>query len=308
MTNRYQALMRRLQQGETILIDGATGTEIERRGVPMIDNAWNGGGALTHPDIVRQVHSDYIRSGANVVITNTFATSRHVLRDAGMEEHFAFLNRRGVELALEARENAGAPHVLVAGGITHWSFTDRHPPLHQLQANIEEQAAIMADTGADLIMLEMMTDIERLLIVLSAAQTSGLPVWVGFSCEVDEQGVVRLLEGPTLEEGIAAIQEKGVPLVSIMHTEVAYIEACLQALQAKWSGPVGVYAHSGEFVKPNWIFDNTISPEAYALAAESWLQRGVQVIGGCCGIGVEHVALLGDVVKRRDLPAGDVPT
>jgi S-methylmethionine-dependent homocysteine/selenocysteine methylase len=292
---RYHALMQRLHDGDRILIDGATGTEIERRGVPMVDNAWNGAGALTHPDIVRQVHEDYIRYGAQVVISNTFSTSRHVLQDAGLAEHFELLNRRGVELARAARTNMQTPHVLVAGGITYGSFTGKHPPYHQLQANIEEQAAIMAAAGADLIMLEMMADVARTLIVLAAAQKSGLPVWVGFSCRLDEQGVVRLLDGQTLVEGIEAIKDKDVPLVSIMHTEVEYIDACLDVLQANWSGLIGVYAHSGSFVAPNWVFNDIISPEDYASAAAPWLKRGVQVIGGCCGIGVEHIQLLENI-------------
>ncbi len=296
--NPYLALMQRLHNGDRILIDGATGTEIERRGVPMVDDGWNGGGALTHPDIVRQVHEDYIRSGAQIVISNTFSTSRHVLQDAGLEEHFEMLNRRGVELAREARTNLKASNVLVAGGITHSSFTDKIPRRDQLQVNAEEQAAIMADAGADLIMLEMMMDVERMLIMLAAAQKSGLPVWVGFSCNVDDLGVVRLLHGPTLAEGIEAIKDKDVPLVSLMHTEVEDIPACLDVLQANWAGPIGVYAHSGTFVAPNWVFDDTISPEAYASAAKTWAQRGVQVIGGCCGIGSEHIAMLKQIVDK----------
>jgi homocysteine S-methyltransferase len=290
--NRYLALMQRLQDGEHILIDGATGTEIERRGVPMVDNAWTGGGALTHPEIVRQVHEDYIRLGAQVVISNTFSTSRHVLQDAGLEEHFEMLNRRGIELAREARTNMQAPDVLVAGGITHLSFTDRIPEHDQLRANIEEQAAIMAEAGADLIILEMMVDVERMLILLDSAQKTGLPVWVGFSCDLDEGSVPRLLNSPALVDGIEAVKGKDVSFVFIMHTEVEYVEACVDVLQANWPGPIGVYAHSGKFVAPNWIFDDTISPEDYASAAKSWSQRGVQVIGGCCGIGVEHMALL----------------
>ena len=295
--DRYQSLMERLHNGERILIDGATGTEIEQRGVPMVDNAWNGGGTLTHPDIVCQVHEDYIRCGAQIVISNTFSTSRHVLQDAGLEEHFEMLNRRGIELAIEARTNMGTPEVLVAAGITHWSFTRQFPPDQQLQANTEEQAAIITAAGADLIMLEMMADVERMLIMLAAARTSGLPVWVGFSCHLDEQGIVRLLHGPTLAEGIQAVKDEDVPLISIMHTEVEDIDACLDVLKASWSGPIGVYAHSGEFVAPNWIFNDTISPEDYASAAKTWSRRGVQVIGGCCGIGVEHIALLEDLVK-----------
>jgi len=121
--NRHQAFLQRIKDGHQLLIDGATGTEIERRGVPMVDHGWNGGGTLTHPEIVRQVHEDYIRCGAQVVISNTFSTSRHVLQDAGLEQHFELLNRRGVELAVEARNNMGTPDVLVAAGITYWTFT-----------------------------------------------------------------------------------------------------------------------------------------------------------------------------------------
>jgi S-methylmethionine-dependent homocysteine/selenocysteine methylase len=81
-----------------------------------------------------------------------------------------------------------------------------------------------------------------------------------------------------------------------MHTEVEDIDACLDVLQTNWQGPIGVYAHSGQFIAPNWIFNDTISPEDYASAAAPWLQRGVQIIGGCCGIGLEHIQLLKDII------------
>ena len=253
---------------------------------------------MTHPEIVRQVHEDYIKCGAEVVITNTFSTSRHVLRDAGLEEDFEMLNRRSVELAIEARTNMNKPDVLVAGGITHWSFTRQIPPNNQLKANVEEQAGIMSENGADLIILEMMADVERTLVILDGALTSSLPVWVGLSCHLDEKGVVRLLDGPTLAEGIQAIKDKDVPLLCIMHTEVEYIDGCLDVVQEYWSGPFGVYAHSGRFAAPNWIFTDTITAEEYASEAMRWLGRGIQVIGGCCGIGVEHITLLSDIVSE----------
>ncbi len=92
----YDRLMDRIANGERILIDGATGTEIERRGVPQLENAWNGGGALSHPDVLRSVHEDDIREGAEIVISNTFATHRHALRDAGVEHQFETLNTANV--------------------------------------------------------------------------------------------------------------------------------------------------------------------------------------------------------------------
>ena len=100
--SRYDKIMQRIAAGECILIDGATGTEAERRGVPQLDNAWNGGGALSHPDIVRQVHLDYLAAGAEMIISNSFATHLHALEAAGEEARFEAYNRRAVELAVEA--------------------------------------------------------------------------------------------------------------------------------------------------------------------------------------------------------------
>ena len=118
--SRYNKLMQRIAAGECILIAGATGTEAERRGVPQLDNAWNGGGALSHPDIVRQVHLDYLAAGAEMIISNSFATHFHALEAAGEEARFEAYNRRAVELAVEARAEAGREDALVAAGVSYW--------------------------------------------------------------------------------------------------------------------------------------------------------------------------------------------
>ena len=89
--NRYQTLMQRIENGEQILIDGATGSEVERRGATRLEHTWSGGGTLTHPDMVREIHEDYIRIGANIIISNTFGTSRHILQDAVLKTSLNFL-------------------------------------------------------------------------------------------------------------------------------------------------------------------------------------------------------------------------
>jgi len=302
--SRYVKLLERLRNGSQVMIDGGTGTEVERRGAPQLENAWNGGGALSHPDIVRGIHMDYIRHGVEIVISNTFATSRNLLEDAGVPELFTDYNRRGVELACEARDAMGRQDVLVAGGISHWSFTGKLPSLDDLRDGASEQAMIMKQAGADLIMLEMMIEIPRMLAVLEGAKTSDLPVWVGVSCAPDSNGTMCLQAAEadangvmiggreTLVDAIAALAGKDVPLLSIMHTDVAHIDACLDIVEANWDGLVGLYAHSGEFIDGNWNFEGTISPEDFASACQRWLGRNVQIIGGCCGIRPDHIAAL----------------
>ena len=246
--SRYSDLINRAQQGECILIDGATGTEVERRGVPQLDNAWNGGGALSHPEIVKQIHKDYIESGAEIIISNTFATTKHALRDANQEHNFEALNRRGVELAFQAREDLDSNNILVAGGISYWTWTGNKPSLEELRLSVSEQAQIMRDAGADLIMLEMMIDIEQMITTIEAAQSSGLPVWVGLTCEPNKSNEMCLRDGDRLETVINLIKPYNPDVISIMHTEVESVDRCLEILQSQWNGLIGVYAHSGKSV------------------------------------------------------------
>ena len=294
---RYDRLMARLRAGEKILIDGATGTEVGRRGVPELPNAWNGGAAVSHPDVLLQVHRDYIRLGAEIVISNTFATCKHCLQAAGVGDDFELYNRRGVELAVEARDAEGALDVLVAGGISYWSFVEAKPALNELKSSVEEQAGVMRDAGADLLMLEMMVGIERMLVTLEAAQSSGLPVWAGLSCAPGEDGVMRLLDGETLADALEALRGRGVPLVSIMHSFDYHVDACLDVVEHHWDGLTGVYAHtSSPHEGGKWKNVKPVSPEEYASSAQRWLDRDVRLIGGCCGIYTDHIAALRQVV------------
>src|SRR5215210_1990830 len=216
------ALQQRLDGGETVLLDGAMGTELERRGVPMDAVAWDAAALLTHPDTVREVHEDYIRAGADVITTNTFATARHVVEPAGMGERFRELNTRAVALAKQARENAADRPVFIAGSIS--TFTAGYdysyePRAEKSRANYREQAEVLAESGVDVIALEMMRDLEQTTYAVEAAVDTGLPVWLGFSCKTTDEGTVLLWDGAyTLAEALERIPTSGVSLISIMHT------------------------------------------------------------------------------------------
>ena len=286
----------RLDAGEIVILDGAMGTELERRGVPMDEVAWDAAALATHPHLVREVHEDYIRAGADVIITNTFATARHVLEPAGMGDQFRSLNTQAVTLAREARENVAEKSVCVAGSISTMSARidqSYKPRAEVARDNYQVQAEILAESGVDLIVLEMLRDLEHASYAVEAAVATGLPVWVGFSCETTDEGTVVLLEGNhTLAEALAYIPPLGASLVAIMHTLTEDTPPALREVNGRWSGPVGAYPHSGEFIMPNWQFVDIISPEDFAKQAQGWTGRGVQLVGGCCGIGPEHIRLL----------------
>jgi S-methylmethionine-dependent homocysteine/selenocysteine methylase len=293
----YADIRDRLGRGEIVIPDGATGTELQLRGVPMHGFAWSAAALETHSAVVREVHEDYVRAGADVLIANTYAAAPHVLRRAGLGDRALELNRRAVALAREAAESAGAGRaVAVAGSIS--SFRTRVTPVEQLEGSFREQAEALAEAGADLIALEMMGRVEHAAPAIRAAVATGLPVWIGFSCLRAEDGTLRLYDGSPLASGIAedlALVADLAPddvAVTVMHTLTEDTAPALKVLKGHWSGTTGAYAHSGTWVDPEWEFDHQVSPEDYLAAAREWVGMGAQIIGGCCAVGPAHIRLL----------------
>ena len=294
------SLAERLAQGDIILIDGGTGTELEKRNVPMDSHAWSAAANLTHPGLIREIHEEYIRAGADLIIANTFGTSRHVLEPSGLADQFEAINADAVQLAREARDRAADREVWVAGSISTTTFYRGQPSEAVAKANFVDQAHILAEAGSDLIVLEMMRDTVYTRLALDAARQTGLPVWVGYSTATTEAGELKLVYSQgELAESLRDLSRDEVELVSIMHSLTEVTAPSLEIVSQNWTGPIGAYAHSGEFIMPVWQFIDIITPEDYAQHALQWVDMGVQVIGGCCGIGPEHIRVLNQHLASR---------
>ena len=89
----YDVIRKKLARGETIILDGGTGTDIQRRGVPMSSSTWCAEANVSHPEVVRAVHEDYIRAGADVIIANTFATSALLFNALGRDDELLTTDR-----------------------------------------------------------------------------------------------------------------------------------------------------------------------------------------------------------------------
>jgi S-methylmethionine-dependent homocysteine/selenocysteine methylase len=184
--------------------------------------------------------------------------------------------------------------VAIAGSIAPTTFcsdaTKCYPPLSEALSWYVEQAELLAECGVDILLIEMIEDIEQGSLAVQAACSTGLPVWLGFSCQRNEAGEIMLWEREhSLVDGVQAISQIGGSAAFIMHTEVADTTEALALLKSCWQGTLGAYAHSGRFINPNWQFNNIISPAEYAAAAEQWIKMGAAIIGGCCGIGPVHI-------------------
>jgi homocysteine S-methyltransferase len=251
------------------------------------------------------VHEDYIRAGADVIITNTFASARHMLEPAGMGDLVVELNRRAAALAKEAVDRAARERpVYVAGSIS--TMTPRlqsKPARHgdEAGASYREQAEVLAEEQVDILMLEMMRDYEQASYAIEAAVSTGLPTWIGFSCKLSEDGsdVMLLNEGnDRFADALGSLTKIGGSLVSVMHTQVPDVAPALEVVLEGWDGPTGAYPNSGTFVMPHWQFEDLVSPETFLAEAQRWVDMGVQLVGSCCGMGPDYIRLL-----RERLPA-----
>src|SRR5438552_9993972 len=231
--------MARLAGGDVVVIDGATGTELEARGVPMDDAAWCGVANLEYAEVARDIHADYSRAGARVVIANTFSTDRLRLGDAGIADRVEEVNRKAVGAALDARAAVDRPDVVVAGSLSRAAaFTidgsARRVDRATLLDAYSEQARLLADAGVDLIALEMISAPDHGEPALEAARSVGLPVWLGLSAERTAAGRIAAWQDPGRPFGELArsLAAPDLDAILVMHTNVADVDGALDALAA----------------------------------------------------------------------------
>ena len=294
----YAGLAARLAGGGRALLDGGVGTEIQRRGGSL--QAWAAAANAERPELVRAVHADFLAAGADVISANTFGCSEPRLAAWGLAGREEELNRVAVALALEARDEAGSG-ALVAGCLTTVSYrgpdgSEMSPP--ESERALESQARILADAGADLLLVEILASVERANAMLAAAASGGLPIWAGFSCKRSDDGRLRLLNEPDepLADSLRRVDLSSVDAALVMHTRIEEIGPALAALREAWGGPMGAYPHGGRYARPDWEFDASFTPDALAASASQWLADGCQIAGGCCGASPAHIAALRKVV------------
>jgi homocysteine S-methyltransferase len=301
----YSTIARKLANGDIIILDGGTGTDIQSRGVPMAGETWCAEANLTHPAVVRCVHEDYIEAGAEIVTANTYATSPLLFNALGRDDDMIRIDKEAVKIARDAAQGRAA----VAGSFSvmrpmdqgvdrvkkyrEWSETDA-------RALMRRKAHSMADAGVDLIMMEMMRDADYSLWATEAAVATGLPVWVGISTEPDKDGKLTGFARPDwpLADIVKALAGAGADVISIMHTLPNHTGDALKIVRETWGGPLGAYPESGFFKMPDWQFVDIIEPTALVTYARDWQKTGASIFGGCCGTNPQHIKALSTAMRR----------
>lgn len=302
----YNEIARKLADGGVVVLDGGTGTEIQRQGVAMDSEVWCAMANLTHADAVRSVHMDYIKAGAEVITANTYASSPLSFAHLGREDEIEPIDRAAVRLAREAVQEAAASPVAVAGSCSvmppvargGYRSPDRQWDPDRIRPLYQRKVEVLAEAGCDLIIMEMMRDLDVSLWATEAAVATGLPVWVGMSVERSDEGNLVSFANRKwdLAELAAGLMATGAHAALVMHNEISTTGEALERIRAVWNGPLGAYPEAGHFEMPTWVFRD-ISPGEFAEAATRWREDGASILGGCCGISPAHIGALADAVS-----------
>ncbi len=283
----------RLQNNEVVVFDGGVGTYLYEKGI-FINTCFDELN-ITNPDIVSEVHRDYVAAGADVIETNTFGANRFKLAPHGLEPKVHEINMKGAQIA----KAAAGDDVLVAGSVGPLGV--QIEPLGKLsyaeaREAFKEQVKGLLDGGVDLIVLETFLLTAELDQAIRAVKELNKDIPIMAQVTINDDG--NLLSGATLESFVKGIEGTGVDTIGLNCSvgPRAMLDA-LETLKTLTAMPISVQPNAG---LPQSIGGRNIymtSPEYMAEYAKRFIQTGATIVGGCCGTNPDHIRAIRRAVR-----------
>jgi 5-methyltetrahydrofolate--homocysteine methyltransferase len=288
--------LERLRNGEVLVADGATGTNLQQRGLGLgvAPEVW----VLERPEQIVRLHCDFIAAGADLILTCTFGatTIRLDSGGAGLGGQAAEINRRAVELAREAAQGTS---VLVAASLgPTGQLLKPFGPLDEAEAEraFGEQARALAAAGADLLVVETQFDLAEARIAVQAARAAapGLALVCSFSYDRGTRTMMGVKPSQAAGELGGLVDVLGINCGRSLDDNFK----ALQELRATTTLPIWFKPNAG-LPQVDELGNSTyeVTPPQMGARTPEWLQAGAQVVGGCCGTSPEHLAAIAKSAK-----------
>jgi 5-methyltetrahydrofolate--homocysteine methyltransferase len=283
MTN---AFLEKLNSGNILVSDGATGTNLQARGLPrgVSGESW----VLEKPEEIVRLHSDFIKAGADIILTCTFGASPIRLEDGELAGHTMEINKRAVELAHQA---IGNRPVLVAGSMgPAGKLLKPFGPLEVETAEhaFAEQAQALSQAGADLLVVETQFDLNEAQVILRAVRSvTNLPLVCSFSFDRGTRTMMGVK--PSQLDGVVNDLDVSMLGINCGRSLVENLTA-LKELRAATLLPIWFKPNAGlpEIDSLGNTYYAT-TPEQMGVQVQDWIEAGAQAVGGCCGTSPEHL-------------------
>jgi methionine synthase / methylenetetrahydrofolate reductase(NADPH) len=298
MMNKLSGILGDLQDGKTLLSDGAMGTILHSRGgdFEQCFDELN----LTNPGIVAEIHRSYIDAGSQMIQTNTFGANRYKLLKHGLEDKVLEVNQAGVELAKKVIQ-ALFKNILIAGdvgplGVRIAPFGRVKP--EQAREVFREQIQALISSGVDLIIIETFSDLYEIREAIIAAKSidQNIPVIASMTYTRDD----LTLLGDSPARVAVKLKDAGADVIGVNCSggPAQILRVLKQMQQAVPDGLFSVMPNAGwpEQVAGRIMYP--AAPEYFGDYAVTYRQAGASIIGGCCGTTPEHIAFMSSALEK----------
>ena len=289
-------LLKRIESGETLISDGATGTYLQSNGLEP-------GGCpehlnLTNPELIVKMANDYFNNGADLVITNSFGGNPFMLDKYGLRKELDVINKKAAQ---HAKSVCPAGKFVVGCVGPTGEFLQPLGPVSEKEmfAGFTEQIQALDEGGADAIIIETMTSLEEILLAVESAKlNTNLVVMATMTFDLGPRGFFTMM-GVTPEEAVKEIRKKGADVVGAnCGNGIENMVKIAKIMRNVDDGPLVIHSNAGF---PKIINGRIVYPETPEYMSEKFkelIEAKINIMGGCCGTTPSHISAIHSVVSK----------
>ncbi len=282
-----------------LVMDGAMGTELIRRGLELPLPLWSAEANLTHPDLVQSVHQDYVEAGADILTTNTFRTTTWTYKKAGLSPQRAKERARDSLLkSVEIIRNGGGLDKLIAGSMTTLEDCyrpDFFPGRGAAADTYGETAEWFLEAGVALFLFETMGHLDEIAAALNVTENMNAERWLSLILK-DES---HLLSGHKLGDALRLADHSQVSLLMLNCNNIDKTDKAVTNLVSDWDHPWGAYPNLGVTQpEPDGTLKEREHDDILRRGVRGYLESGASVVGACCGSAPEHIIIIREIVDE----------
>ena len=299
-----------MRKNDVTLLDGGMGQELLRRSSRPVTPMWSADIMLHEPELVKGLHLDYIKAGANVITLNTYTSTPQRLARENQLDQLQHLHQNAKSVAVQAVKESGDQSIRIAGCLPPLVASYKSEACLGFQESLETYRKLVALqlSVCDLFICETMSSIVEASAACHAALESGKDVWVAFTVADNTQQVLR--SGEPLSLALEAINELQPQAILLNCSQPEAISASWSTLKQYASDACQIGAYANGFTSVDNLYPGDtveklavrtdLAPNEYAEFALTWINNGASLIGGCCEIGPEHINALYRLIAQSE--------
>ena len=275
------------------ILDGAIGSELIKRGEILPNHIWSADSNIKNPQLVYQIHRDYINAGANYITTNTFRTTPRSYKKIGLSESKSIdMAKESLKKAVDIAKKASNNKTKLLGSIA--PLEDCYQPKlfpgkDIARIEFKQIGEWLVNEDIDIFLLETMNNIDEIQTCLESISSFNLPVWTSFVLRDSK----RLLSGALLKEAIDLVSKYDVDCLLLNCNPLDRTQDAINLVSKTWKKDWGIYPNLGiGEPSPDGIIRTIHSDKIFSNLIQNTINLGGTVLGGCCGSNPNHIKLI----------------